>query len=263
MAASLPTLYSSDFCPFASRAYMAVAIKGIPHKHVEVNLGDKPAEFLDTNPAGTVPAWNDNGLKLSESLELTRYFARKYRDVGPDILPESVEDSEYHLNVALKNFDANLFRPFYGALMSTDPEVIKAKTEELEGVLEKLDAEYGKRGGPFFFGKQVTVVDISIFPFIERIQALLPHYRNWTFPEKFANVLAFEKAFREIPAIAALLGNRLRPSLDTHPFEKVGRVNYLREVYGGYASGDVKAAKAKLVGKPAPWKGKEVPAGAE
>jgi hypothetical protein len=64
-------------CPFAQRTLIALNAKGCAftlHELSEADLYDKPAWFLDLNPAGLVPtlAWRTGGQRrvLTESLIL-------------------------------------------------------------------------------------------------------------------------------------------------------------------------------------------------
>uniref|UniRef100_A0A3Q1ERT0 Glutathione S-transferase omega 1 n=1 Tax=Acanthochromis polyacanthus TaxID=80966 RepID=A0A3Q1ERT0_9TELE len=46
---------SMRFCPFAQRARLVLAAKGINHETVNINLKEKPDWFLAKNPLGLVP----------------------------------------------------------------------------------------------------------------------------------------------------------------------------------------------------------------
>lgn len=64
---------------------------GIPYDNVPVTMADKahkgPA-YLAVNPNGRLPAIEDNGLKLSESLAINLYLAKK----NGKFYPKSLED---------------------------------------------------------------------------------------------------------------------------------------------------------------------------
>ena len=53
---------------------------------------------------------------------------------------------------------------------SSDP---KQEQEDFEKALEKIDQELASRGGPFFLGEQLSLADVSIAPFFERMDAFL------------------------------------------------------------------------------------------
>lgn len=69
---------------------------GLEFEHVPLTMGDaalKQPAFLKVNPAGRIPAIEDDGFALSESLAINLYLARKYGDrATPSLAPASLED---------------------------------------------------------------------------------------------------------------------------------------------------------------------------
>ena len=64
----MPTLYTAERCPYAARARITLAEKGIAYDAVEIDLSDRPAWLYDKNPLGRVPVYEeDEGLVLPES----------------------------------------------------------------------------------------------------------------------------------------------------------------------------------------------------
>lgn len=249
--AAKPVFYGTDFCPFAMRAHTTVLYKGVDVDYREVNLANKREDFLECNPAGTVPAMSYEGHNLNESQELSRYIAAKFADVGPSVVPDTPEGA-YEMDVMLNKYGPSLFRPMYGALMAQDEKTQEEKKKELTETLEKLNADYGKHGGPFYFGDKLTLVDLNIAPFIERTIALLGHYRGYKIDEKLANVHRMWEAFRAVPQLKEYLSGRLRPSLDTQPYHETERAKYLVEVYSSYANNTKAADAARLKDKVPP-----------
>src|SRR5512134_1031763 len=75
----------------ASRCLWMLEELGVPYENVPVHfLGEaqKP-EFLKINPNGRIPALDDDGLVLFESLAINLHLARKY---GKDLWPASPDD---------------------------------------------------------------------------------------------------------------------------------------------------------------------------
>ena len=65
---------------------------GIPFEHVNVHFADgsaKTPEYLAINPNGRIPAIDDNGFTLFESMAINLYLARKHP--GP-LTPATLED---------------------------------------------------------------------------------------------------------------------------------------------------------------------------
>jgi glutathione S-transferase len=75
----------------AARCLWMLEELGVPYENVPVSfLGDvqKP-EYLKINPNGHIPALDDDGLVLFESLAINLHLARKY---GKGLWPASLDD---------------------------------------------------------------------------------------------------------------------------------------------------------------------------
>jgi glutathione S-transferase len=44
--------------------------------------------------------------------------------------------------------------------------------------MDTVDAELRQDGGPFFLGKELSMVDCMFAPFLERMAASLPYYKG-------------------------------------------------------------------------------------
>lgn len=75
----------------ASRALWMCRELGIPHEHVEVHFADgsnQTAQFLAVNPNGKIPAIDDDGFCLWESMAINIYLAKKH---GSPLLPNDLQ----------------------------------------------------------------------------------------------------------------------------------------------------------------------------
>lgn len=64
--------------------------------------------------------------------------------------------------------------------------------EECKAILENLDAEI--HPNPWIFGKQVSLLDISILPFIRQYKIANP---DWFFAQNFTKVIALLNYFEK------------------------------------------------------------------
>ena len=65
---------------------------GLQYEHIPTHFADggtQSPEFLAINPAGRVPAVDDDGFRLAESMAINIYLAKKH---GGELAPKSLED---------------------------------------------------------------------------------------------------------------------------------------------------------------------------
>ena len=81
----MPTLYTAERCPYAARARIVLAEKGLGYEPVEIDLDDRPAWIYDKNPTGKVPVLEEDTLVLPESSLIMEYLEERYPE--PSLLP--------------------------------------------------------------------------------------------------------------------------------------------------------------------------------
>eukprot|EP01125_Pyxidicula_operculata_P021407 TRINITY_DN8232_c0_g1_i1.p1 TRINITY_DN8232_c0_g1~~TRINITY_DN8232_c0_g1_i1.p1 ORF type:complete len:263 (-),score=60.76 TRINITY_DN8232_c0_g1_i1:46-834(-) len=232
MAAKDFTFYYADLCPFAQRAWIVVLEKNAPHTPVLVDLFDKPADFLEVS--NTVPAGKHNGKALTESLEMSEYVDDAFP--GNPLQPtDPYEKFQYKLKLKVTT---SIVGPFYEFLQTVD----QVKQDEARTKLENaLDAVEKAIVGPYYLGEQFSLIDTALFPFAERIVALLPRYRNWNLLEKtdrYPKINKWYKTTSERPSVKRTTADRDEAALAAVPaYANKERIAFLQEVYEPYAVG--------------------------
>ena len=157
------TLYNAARCPYAARARIVLAEKGLEVETVEIDLSDRPAWLYEKNPAGRVPVIEeDDGRPLAESAVIMEFLEERYPE--PPLLPPDPAD---RAAVRLLIFrDGDLTAPYY-ALRRGD-----------EGAAEKLDAALGRFDGllgeqPYLGGAEYGLADIALVPWFLRARDML------------------------------------------------------------------------------------------
>lgn len=169
-------LFSARVCPFAHRSRLALTEKGIPYTLITIDLKNKPEWYHEVNPSLAVPALRQGDFLLQESLIINEYV----NDLAPEppLLPTDPQQRAT-ARLWIDFAGSKLIPPFYKLLKAQDAETQAAASEALLGALSLLDEELKKRkkDGPYWFGWQVGLTDIALYPWFER-WPVLEHYRG-------------------------------------------------------------------------------------
>jgi glutathione S-transferase len=151
---------------------------GIPHEHIEVHFADgsnQTAQFLAINPSGKIPAIEDDGFCLSESMAINIYLAKKH---GSALLPSNLQQEMWVLQwsfwvmteverplltVMLQRWELPEGTPGAKYLRERnpkDPAVEKQAVEALEKPLAILEQQL--TGRDYLLGAQFTVADLNV-----------------------------------------------------------------------------------------------------
>lgn len=153
----MPTLYTADRCPYAARARIALAEKGIAYDAVEIDLDDRPAWLYEKNPLGKVPVYEeDEGLVLPESEVIMEYLEERYPE--PALWP--LDPAERALGrLWLQRFDGRLGDAYYAARRGDGREQLDVRLAELDRALEAQR---------WLSGRDYGLADVGYVPWILR-----------------------------------------------------------------------------------------------
>ena len=180
-------LFSARVCPFAHRSRLALMEKNLPFTLIEIDLRNKPDWYFQLNPAGEVPALRQGDFRLRESLIINEYVNECCAE--PPLLPATAQQrAEARLWI---NYAGSSFVPlFYRLLKAQQEEEQGVVAAELFRVLAVLDDALQRRTGEgaYWFGWQVGLTDIAIYPWFER-WPVLAHYRGLRIPDHLNSLL--------------------------------------------------------------------------
>lgn len=174
-------LYSGWFCPFVQRAWVTLEEKSIPYQYIEVNPYDKPQSLLSLNPRGLVPTLSvptaSNSKPLYESNIICEYLDGVYSDElkhGKSLLPADPYDRA-RMKIWI-DFITSRIIPAFHRFLQFQGEDMKKGREEFLGHLKTWIKE-ADPNGPFFYGKDFTLADISLAPWALRLW-VFDHYKS-------------------------------------------------------------------------------------
>lgn len=153
-----------------------------------VRLNTRSPEYLAVNPMGAIPAIDDDGLKLHESMAINLYLAKKAggplapKDLAEDALMTQISffaATEMEAN-ALKISQSNAQGRLSSEAGQAEAEAIARLLKRPFGVLEQHFA-----GADYAVGGRFTVADINLAEVVRYAQpyqpalAPFPHLSAW------------------------------------------------------------------------------------
>jgi glutathione S-transferase len=160
----------------ASRTIWLANELGIAFKHVPVmqlyrlspeaaktTLHTKSPEFLKVNPNGHIPAIDDDGLVLNESLAINLYLAKKHG--GPLAPANATEDAQMTMWALWAAIEVEphaiqiLYHRVGNKPEDRDPKIAAASSEALRAPFAVLDKQLAASG--YIVGGRFTVADIN------------------------------------------------------------------------------------------------------
>ncbi len=175
-------LYHHPLSGHAHRARLFLALLGVPHEAIEVDLkagAHKRPEFLALNPFGQVPVLDDHGTVVSDSNAILVYLAKKLGRT--DWLPETAEDAaavQRWLSVAAGELAygpaAARLVTVFGADFRPEEVIGRAHT-----LLRRLEAHL--TGRDWLVAQHPTIADVALYSYLARApegNVDLSGYRN-------------------------------------------------------------------------------------
>jgi glutathione S-transferase len=189
---------------------------GVPYERVFVDRGadaHKSPAYLKLNPNGLLPALQDGDLTMHETAAIVLHLCDRHPEAK--LAPPLGTDERalfYKWLMWLTNtVQATLIIYFYPDRWVKEgddaaAQTLKRKAEsKIAGMLEQLDAQVAKSGGPWFTGKEYSALDAYVFTLC-----------RWT--RNFAN----EKKARDHPNLGPYLHRMLARTAVQRELEKEG-----------------------------------------
>ncbi|CAI7809283.1 unnamed protein product [Closterium sp. NIES-54] len=212
-------LYRDDaaWCPFCQRVWLQLEEKRIPYRVEKINLkcyGPKPDWFLELVPNGMLPAVQLDGRVITESVTIMKEIEAAFPSHSPLLPPpsdghaaaaaEQLMGLERGLTGAwlkwTKGKDAMRWlasgsgagssssggnssgssRSSSGSGEGAGGEEEREGRREFEAAMDAVEAALVESGGPYFLGKEFSLVDVTHAPLLERFAASAPYWKGLT-----------------------------------------------------------------------------------
>jgi glutathione S-transferase len=134
--------------------------------------GEKPASFKSVQPGGQIPVAIIDGTILRQSNDILYALEDMFPDHKSMSPPESLKGkAQEYLRLERQLFSAWM-NWLTGGGAQAKRNFIET-LQEVEGVLKQVP------DGPFFLGKDITIVDVQFSSFLERMAASLLFYKGF------------------------------------------------------------------------------------
>lgn len=166
-------LYSMKFCPFAHRIRLILSIKKIPHDIVNINLKNKPDWYFEIHPEGKVPAFVDtDGKVLVDSIDIANYLDKKYP------IPKLYHEETKIRDLELLDHYSKIINVFSNCIHDKDTRSLDEIVNDISDLLEEFEDELKARGTSFYGGDEPGMLDILMWPWVERAKSLSLIYKQ-------------------------------------------------------------------------------------
>jgi len=162
---------SASWCPYCQKVWITLEEKKIPYKIEKVNMrcyGDKPRSFLNMQPNGNIPVAIIDGTVYSSSNEILAALEGLFPN-HKSLQPEDGKRAR-----ELLQLEGQLGSAWLSWLGSSANQ-----ESRFENVLKRVDNALSESEGPFFMGREMSMVDIQYISFLERACASLLYYKGF------------------------------------------------------------------------------------
>lgn len=190
--------YSNDVCPFAYRVRLTLAEKNIDHELHTIDLQNIPDWYSAVSPTGKVPLLKRGDDVVWESTVINEFLEDAYPETH--LLPKDPV-ARAHARIWIE-YCNTAFQPNYcGLVFELDEGKHDAIRNVLHESLKHIDEGLAKTApGPYWLGEQLSLVDLTYYPFFEHAP-VLSHYRSFEIPAEFKYIHRWLSAMRERPSV--------------------------------------------------------------
>ncbi len=196
-------IYSAVLCPFAHRVRLTLIEKGVPFELIEIDLQNKPANFLEISPYGKVPVLKHGDRCVWESAIVNEYLEEVFPD-RPLLPTEAMQRAQARIWIHFA--DTQLFATTHKLLFSQDPLQQVAGVKQLTECLRLIEREGLQKlsvDGPYWLGKQLSLVDLTFYPWFEQL-VVLEHFRGFQWPSGLDRLQQWQAAVAQRESVKSI-----------------------------------------------------------
>jgi len=185
--------YSSDVCPFAYRVRLCLHEKAIEHELISVDLGNIPDWYYELSPTGRAPLLRQGEDIVWESLVMNEFLEDAYPD--RPLLPQD-PITRAHARIWIEYCNTTFQPNFCGLVFELDENKHDGIRAALRDSLQFIEDGLAESApGPYWLGEQLSLVDVTFYPFFEHAP-VLAQYRNFQMPTEHKHLNRWFSAMR-------------------------------------------------------------------
>ncbi|MBD2662994.1 glutathione S-transferase, N-terminal domain protein [Richelia sinica FACHB-800] len=193
-------LYFAKASTFSQRTRVVLLEKGIDFTSIDIDLQNKPEAFTQVSRYGKVPAIQHGDLEIYESAIINEYLEEVFPQ--PALLP-SDPGAKAVARIWIDYANTRFVPAFTKFLRGKDTqEQEQGRREFLESLLYIEQEGLGKLSGngAYWLGENLSLVDISFYPWFERLP-VLEKFRNFTLPTETPRIKQWWENLRDRDSI--------------------------------------------------------------
>jgi glutathione S-transferase len=195
-------LYFAKGSTFSQRTRVVLLEKGIDFTPIEIDLQHKPEEFTRISRYGKVPAIKHGDVEVYESAIINEYLEEVFPE--PVLLPSDPGEKAI-ARIWIDYANTRLVPGFNKLLRGKDTEEQEQGRREFQEALLYIEQEGLSEfsHGQYWLGDKFSLVDISFYPWFERLP-VLEHFRKFTLPAETPRLQTWWNLVRERESIQAV-----------------------------------------------------------
>src|SRR5436305_11175827 len=201
-----PRLWSWQLSPFAGKARIAFAEKGVEVELLEIDPRNRPARLRELNPTGRVPTLELDGYGIRESTVICDWLEETQPE--PALWPAD-PDARAAGRGLLRFVDDELTRPFFlsmrkeafGVDPTDHPDVVEQLRQQLSHRWSTIEQLLAQSQGPCLLeAEEPTMADLAAIPLAVRLPQWKPELAPA--PGQYPHTAAWLERLRQRPSAA-------------------------------------------------------------
>jgi glutathione S-transferase len=189
-------LVSFKTCPWVQRAAIVLREKNTPFEFRHIEPDNRPDWFLAISPHKKVPVLRvDDKISLFESSAINEYLDET---VSPQLHPK--DPIQRAINRAWTDYVPTFASNTTGCAYAKDQAAYDAAIGKIPDTFDRIEKALEKQGsGPFFNGKEYSLVDAAYAPFLQRY-VFLDRIKKIGIMPKYPRLQAWTNALMHRPS---------------------------------------------------------------